>query len=1006
MTSVSSSIAGWNICRDFVGLVPANGSGPNDALSWTVPTGLWTHVALTLRSGQVQAWLNGVGTSILTRTNVTPSPSATTIRLAGRYTSDTAYPFIGYISNARFVVGVGVYTGNFTVPTTQLQTTQFIGTNIQAITDATSVQLLTAQTNSITDLSPAATSVAITGSVGTTPAYNPTLTAPAYSLTINGSYLTIPANAAFQLGTGDFTIECWFYWIGTAPALTDTSQYTLISNIVNVDNTTWDLQLYNGNWRFSSWSPTFLQGASSSFVGNTWYHIAVTRVGGSGQIWLNGASVTGPVAFATNLSTSAIVKVGYNGFNSVWGGYISNVRIVKGLAVYTGAFTPPTSMLRSTQVGSGNIQSISTASYVSLLTGQSNVIVDNSKNSFIITNVAGVTFTGVNSPFANSVAYDASYTTLLTANFIGTSTSFSDNSTNNYTIVANNSPVISVLSPFGVVYATTSTSYQGYLSSSNGYLGFYNGATYSTSTTALTTGTWNHVVYNYDGNSTLKNVNIYVNGFRILQTTATVITDSAENFYIGGVAGVSENFYGYMSNFRVVKDSSLYLGSYFGVPTAKLNITTNTIPYPLTSTISTSLLTLQDNRIVDRSANAYSLTVVGTPKTITFSPFATNSNISAYFNGTTDFINVQAQAALSLGTGDFTIEVWVYPTAVPSSYAPVIEARAGTGVTPWLIGMRPSAGVLKTEFYDGTPRTAATTIQLNVWTHLAWSRTNSILRIFVNGQIDYTLFNNTTNLAAQTTNQWIGKLWDGANTLFQGFMSNLRVVNGRSLYTGNFTPSQIPLTQAYGGTTNLLTTFVDGKLIDYSGNTAIRSTISTFNLTNTTPKYNLYSMNFNGTSDILTVSSSTGFVYNYNDFTWEMWVYPTSPTWATTSTYFIEHGLYGGSLRYANNKVFYSNLTTATSTASFTLSVNSSTWTHLAVVRANTVTSVFVNGSFAVSTPDSYNYGVQPIMTIGNTSSSTYVNNYFQGYIEDLRITKGLARYLTTFVPPTKLSNR
>jgi len=1003
MTSVSSSIAGWNICRDFVGLVPANGSGPNDALSWTVPTGVWTHVALTLRSGQVQAWLNGVGTSILTRTYVTPSPSATTIRLAGRYTSDTAYPFVGYISNARFVVGVGVYTGNFTVPTTQLQTTQPSGTNIQAISTASYVRLLTAQTNSIADLSPAATSVSITGSAGITYASNPTLTASAYSLVMNSSYLTIPADVAFQFGTGDFTIECWFYWTGVAPS--DTNQYTLISNLVSSDNKTWDLQFYNGNWRVAAWSPTFLQGSASSFTGYTWNHIAVTRVGGNGQIWLNGSSVTGSVAFVTDLSTIALVRVGWNGTNQIWNGYISNVRIVKGLSVYSGTFTTPTSMLRSTQIGSTNIQSISTASYVSLLTGQSNVIVDNSKNNFSITNVGvGVGVASSISPFATSSVYNASYTTLLTANFIGTATSITDNSNNNYTIILYNSPPISVLSPFGVVYATTSTSYQGYLSSSTGYLGFYNGTTFSTSTTALSTGTWNHVAYTYDSSVSQGYVNIYVNGFRVYQTTATIRADASENFYIGGVYGVTENFYGYLSNFRVVKDSSLYLGSYFGVPGSKLNITTDTIPYPLTSTISTSLLTLQDNRIVDNSINAYSLTVSGTPKTITFSPFATNSNISAYFNGTSDFINVQAQAALSLGIADFTIEVWVYPTAVPTSYAPVIDARAGVLATPWIVGMITSGGVLKSVFYDGTTLTAATTIQLNVWTHLAWSRTNSILRMFVNGAVDYTSANHIINLAAQTTNQFIGKMWNGTGYYFQGYMSNLRVVNGRSLYTGNFTPSQIPLTQASGGTTNLLTTFVDTKSIDYSGNTAIRSTTSTFNLTNIAPKYNLYSMNFNGTSDILTVSSSTGFVYNSNDFTWEMWVYPTSPIWATTSTYFIEHGINGGSLRYANNKVFYSNITTATSTASFTLSINSSTWTHLAVVRASNVTSVFINGAFTVNTLDTYRYNTSTIVTIGNTS--TNASNYFQGYIEDLRITKGIARYLTTFVPPTKLSNR
>lgn len=1002
MTSVSSTVAGFIIARDLVGLFNANGAGLSHYFAWTVPGGIWTHVALTLRSGQLQAWLNGVSAgAAITRTDVTPA--GTTIRLAGRYTSDTGYPFVGYISNARFVVGVGVYTGNFTVPTQQLQTTQPSGTNIQAITDARSVQLLTAQTNSITDFSTTATSVSVTGSVSTTTAYNPSLSAPTYSLILSSGYFYTPADAAFQFGTGDFTIECWFYYVGTAPPFSDLTQYTLISNLISFDNTTWDLQYYNGNWRFASYSPTFLQGSGSTLTGNTWYHIAVTRASGQGQIWLNGVSITGSVAFATNLSTTAQVRVGGNGISIYWNGYISNVRIVKGLALYSGTFTPPTSMLRSTQVGSGNIQSISTASLVSLLTGQSNAIIDNSKNNFSLTN-GGAGIVNAITPFATSSTYDASYTTLLTANFIGTATSITDNSSNNYTITQTNNPPIDLLSPFGgLSYTTTSTSYQGYLSSGTGYLGFYNGTTYSSSTTALSTGTWNHVAYTYDGNVNPGKVNIYVNGFRVLQTTTNIISDTSENLHIGGVAGATENFYGYMSNFRIVKDSSLYLGSYFGVPSAKLNTTTDTLPYPLTSTISTSLLTLQDNRIVDKSINAHSLTVSGTPKTITFSPFAANPNISAYFNGTSDFINVAAQTALSLGVGDFNIEVWVYPTAVPTSYAPVLDARTSTASVPWIVGMQTVGGVLKPYFYDGTTRNGATTIQLNVWTHLAYSRTNSILRMFVNGAIDYTSPNNVTNMLAQGTNQFIGKMWDGTGNMFQGYMSNLRVVNGRSLYTGNFNPSQIPLAQAAGGTTNLLATFVDGRSINYSGNSVVKANTSSVTLSTSPTKYNNYSLTFNGTNDFLTVSSSTVNVYNSNDFTWEMWVYPTSPIWATTSTYLVDYIGGQGGLRYVTNKLSYYNATTATSTSSFTLSINSSTWTHLAVSRATGVTSVFVNGAFVVSTPDLYNFTSQSLI-IGNTSTTAV--NYFQGYIEDLRITKGVARYTSSFVPPTKLSNR
>ena len=1019
MTSVSSAVPGWNIARDFVGLTPANGSGSSDTFAWTISSGVWNHVALTLRSGQVQAWLNGASVGTLTRTYVTPA--GTTISLGRRYTSTLIYPFVGYISNARFVAGVGVYTGAFAVPTQQFQTTQPSGTNIQAISTASYVQLLTAQTNSIADFSTTATTVNVVGSVVANNPYVPTLLVPLYSLSMNGSsYLTIGSASDWTFmsnGSQDYTMECWFFTNSTAySSLMGTAGYTGSIGFelsINYPAAGGILLGFN-NGIAGSGNNSLTVTNNGVFSTGVWNHVAATfaDAGNEVRIFVNGqaqttstysGSASGLYSYSGSSPSSAL-NIGYAGVGTtVFTGYISNVRVTK-FIIYTGNFTTPLSMLRTSQVGLGSIQSISTASLVSLLIGQSNIVTDNSKNNYIITNTGPVTVSNI-SPFNASIAYDASYTTLLTANFIGTATNIKDYSNNLYTITPYNSPVVSINSPFGVVYATTSTSYQGYLSSSTGYIGFYNGTTYSTSTTVLTTGIWNHVAYTYDGNTTPGNVNIYVNGFRILQTTATIRADSAENLHIGGVSGVTENFYGYMSNFRLVKDSSLYLGSYFGVPTSKLNTTINTLPYPLTSTISTSLLTLQDNRIVDNSTNAYSLTVSGTPKIITFSPFAANPNLSTYFNGTTDFINVSAQNALSFGTGDFTIEVWVYPTAVPTGYSPVFDARTNNTAVPWIVGMITSGGVLKAVFYDGIVRTgtAPTTIQLHTWTHLAWTRTNSTLRIFVNGQIDLTSSNHIISMNAQGTNQLIGKLWDGTGYIYQGFMSNLRVVKGTSLYTGNFNPSKLPLTPVVGTATNLLTTFVNIRAVEYSGNTVVKANTSTLTL-GTVTKNNLYSINFNGTSDFLSVSSSTGFAYNSNDFTWEMWVYPTAPNWASTTTVLLDHTGGAGGLFVSNSRLSYYNVSIATNTASTTLIVNSSTWTHIAAARSNNVTSLFVNGALATSITDSNNYNISRALVIGTTS--TGLINYFQGYIEDVRITKGVARYTSTFVPPIKLSNR
>jgi hypothetical protein len=1008
--ATTSTFAGINLnCPNgsvVQALATVNGTswGVNLISYIPISTATWTHIAFTRNIDTWTLWQNGtaVASQVLSGT-IPTNAAALTIGSGAPVTA--AQIFQGAISNFRIVKNIAIYTGNFTPSKTQLTSTQTASTNILAITD----------------------DVVVNG-----------------ALAFNGvnQYLTIPARMDFDLSYKSFTMECWVYvtsfadyraiWsLGTYNATT----YTYFG--INIDGSV-TFQTNQGTW---AWAAIYTTPAAVVSLG-TWAHVAAVRdyTGNTFKIYVNGTEQFTTNSFLEPVINNWLLYSGNAFIGSYYAqiyyfqGYITNFRLVKGVAVYTGAFTVSTTPFYTTQAAGTNISAINTASSTVLfidrrisdtgpnrvtitnvgavtvstigpfitnntgtvlLTAQSFNIVDNSKNNFSIGNAGGVTDWTVN-PFVNTA------TTLL-INSTNTATGFTDKSLNNFAITNFNAVNTSTIFPLGI-NLQASTAYQGYLSSGGGYLGFYDGTTYSTATISLSSGTWSHIAYTYDFPTS--SVNVYVNGFRVLNTTATIV-DGAENLYIGGILGSNEYFYGYMSNLRIVKGSSLYLGSYFGaVPTSAFTTSTNTIPYPNTSTISTSLLALQTGNIADNSTNRYSFTIGGTGgtvKTSVFAPFAANPNLSTYFNGTTDFINVSAQNALSFGTGDFTIEVWVYPTLVPTSYSPVLESRTNTSGVPWIVGMRPSGGVLKAEFYDGVARTAPTTIQLFTWTHLAWTRTNSTLRIFVNGQIDLTSSNNITNMNAQGTNQLIGKLWDGANNLFQGYMSNLRVVKGISLYTGNFNPSKLPLTKVVGTTTNLLTTFVNIRAVEYSGNTVVKANTSTLTL-GTVTKNNLYSINFNGTSDFLSVSSSTGFAYNSNDFTWEMWVYPTTPNWASTTTVLLDHIGGAGGLFVSNNRLVYYNSTVITTTASTTLIVNSSTWTHIAAARSNNITSLFVNGAFATSITDSNNYNISRALVIGTTS--TGLINYFQGYIEDVRITKGVARYTASFVPPIKLSNR
>jgi len=107
---------------------------------------------------------------------------------------------------------------------------------------------------------------------------------------------------------------------------------------------------------------------------------------------------------------------------------------------------------------------------------------------------------------------------------------------------------------------------------------------------------------------------------------------------------------------------------------------------------------------------------------------------------------------------------------------------------------------------------------------------------------------------------------------------------------------------------------------------------------------------------------------------------------------------------YVANKVGFlcgdTNTTAWEVTLTSTTSVNSNTWYHLAVVRSGNTFSLYVNGvseatatSSVVIADDTSNL----LIGVGDTGT-TYLN----GYIDDLRITKGYARYTSNFTPPTK----
>jgi hypothetical protein len=146
---------------------------------------------------------------------------------------------------------------------------------------------------------------------------------------------------------------------------------------------------------------------STNIVTNVWYHIALVKSGTNAKIYVNGVLDGTNTSAPSNVgSDTQVLYIGYAAgqpTNECFNGYLSNLRITKGVQVYTGNFTVPNSPLQSTQLSSVNINSITGTQCSLLMNTSSNntLLIDNSTYGRNISNGGGtnITFGIAQSPF-------------------------------------------------------------------------------------------------------------------------------------------------------------------------------------------------------------------------------------------------------------------------------------------------------------------------------------------------------------------------------------------------------------------------------------------------------------------------------------------------------------------------------------------------------------------------------------------------------------------------------
>ena len=624
---------------------------------------------------------------------------------------------------------------------------------------------------------------------------------------------------------------------------------------------------------------------------------------------------------------------------------------------------------------------------------QNNTFLDSSTNNFTITR-NGNTTQGSFSPYGPnwSTSFNQIAGQVLA---IGTNTAL--DLTGDFTIelwfFANTLPTFSVLWDTSLSGGAGPDMSEGYVYE-NGRTALYIRGTEvcRTNEGVIVANTWNHIAYTRSGTG----CTIWVNGVSRATGTSASGVNTGYTWRIGDrVASAGSGNWpvnGYISNFRIVKGTALYTSTFTPSTT------------PLTAVSGTSLLTCQSNRFIDNSTNNFAVTAIGisggTASVQRFSPFAPPAAYSpatiggsGYFDGAGDYLTAPSNSVFNFGTGDFTVEAWVFRNTATTGY----ETILGFDVTGGLLFQ-----VYLNQLDFGIRATASNlsgvTVPLNAWMHLAISRQGSTAYMFQNGQLVNT-FSNSTNFTNSTAAIISG--YSTSAGQLNGYIANLRVVKGTAIYTSAFTPPTAPLTAITN--TSLLLNFTNGAIFDNAMMNDLE-TVGNAQISTSVVKFGTGSMAFDGSGDYLATRSTPNLAFGSGNFTIECWAYANAL--GSYNGIFAQWPDDGGSANNSyvletvgSNMVFYWVAGTTLYGPATLGTIATGSWNHWAICRSGNTLYPFKNGVLGttISITEVLNSPASAV-TVGGAVAG---GGSWNGYIDDLRITKGVARYTANFTPPT-----
>ncbi len=587
----------------------------------------------------------------------------------------------------------------------------------------------------------------------------------------NGSSnLATVANPNLAFGTGDVTCEFWMNTFNNSDngLFGTTNEAAWNSNSWSFKYSASAIVLYNGNNGGDLWSIS-----TGTLHDGAWHHVAIVRNSGTWQVFVDGISkgtttTQGTRSLGDNSWRFAVGSIEPSNADLKYTGYLSNFRL-NNTAVYSSNFTPSTTPL-------------SAITGTKLLTCQSNRFLDNSTSAIAFT-VGSAPSVQAFSPFAPTAEYSTSVVGG-SGYFDGTgdwltapnNTAF-DFGSGNFTIEAWYYPTVtspnsglfgkrangSVYGPFVVEFAS-SLAPTFYFSTTGSSWNSIN------SSVSCLANSWNHIAATRSGST----FTIWINGVSGgTASTASALMTNTDAVSIGAVAADgTRSVTGYLSGSRLIKGTAQYTTT-FTPPTAPPTAITNT----------SLLLNYTNSGIFDSTAKNVLETVGNAQVSTTQAKWGTTS---MYFDGSGDYLKPYYPApangtTFSFGTGDFTVEFWMYPTSAPSNGMIMDGRGSGASGDMWLINW--VNGVLS--WYAGSSLISSSTVSTNTWTHVAICRSGTSTKMFLNGTQTGSTYTDTKNYTVGNGWVTIGASFDAAE-FFTGYLDDLRITK-YARYTTNFT---------------------------------------------------------------------------------------------------------------------------------------------------------------------------------------------------------------------------